>query len=120
MEKKKKKMSNKEVNLFLYFKISNIKLNQIIISQNQIYRILAFEFAEEDSTNLKVSLISEMVSNLFYPNEEGGTSRTQFKNLIEKAFSQYSSGNGEISEDQFCKAMVILFNNIQTTYIKFN
>jgi len=48
-EKKKKKMSNKE-----------------------IYRILAFEFRKEENFGLNVSLISEMVSNLFYPNDVSG------------------------------------------------
>ncbi|KRX00177.1 hypothetical protein PPERSA_10676 [Pseudocohnilembus persalinus] len=76
------------------------------MSNKEIYRILAFEFANEDSQNLKISMISEMVSNLFYPNDQIGDSRNKFKLLIEKAFEQYSSNNNqEITEDNFCKAM---------------
>jgi hypothetical protein len=54
---------------------------------------------------LNITIISEMVSNLFYPNDITGQSRNSFKELIEKAFAEYST-NGHISEEQFCKAMV--------------
>eukprot|EP01006_Ploeotia_vitrea_P067731 TRINITY_DN98228_c0_g1_i1.p1 TRINITY_DN98228_c0_g1~~TRINITY_DN98228_c0_g1_i1.p1 ORF type:complete len:127 (-),score=2.87 TRINITY_DN98228_c0_g1_i1:212-592(-) len=74
------------------------------MSNKEIYRILAFEFRKEENQGLYISLISEMVSNLFYPNDETGQSRAKFKELIEKAFEDYST-NGTITEEQFCKAM---------------
>lgn len=48
---------------------------------------MAFEFADENSSNLKVELISDMVSNLFYPNDTSGESKESFKKLIENAFN---------------------------------
>ena len=48
-----------------------IKRYQYIIN-SQIYRILAFEFRKEENVGLSIELISEMVSNLFYPNDLTG------------------------------------------------
>lgn len=48
---------------------------------------MAFEFRQpENQQGLKVGLISEMVSNLFYPNDKTGESKKNFKNLVEQAF----------------------------------
>ena len=63
---KRKKRTNKKLK-----KKCPIKRYQYIIN-SQIYRILAFEFRKEENVGLSIELISEMVSNLFYPNDLTG------------------------------------------------
>ncbi|EAS07408.2 hypothetical protein TTHERM_00569460 (macronuclear) [Tetrahymena thermophila SB210] len=76
------------------------------MSNKEIFRILAFEFRQSDSIGIKISLISEMVSNLFYPNDVTGEAKKAFKDLIEKAFKSHTVNNKEeITEQQFCSAM---------------
>ena len=67
--------------------------------------MLAFEFKQSGQTGIKISIISEMVSNLFYPFDETGEAKSQFKDLIENAFKNYCFKD-EISEENFCSAMV--------------
>ena len=58
-----------------------------------------------------------MVSNLFYPFDETGEAKSQFKNLIENSFKTYCHViKDEITEDKFCEAMVLylLYNFIIT------
>lgn len=51
-----------------------------------------------------------MVSNLFYPFDETGEAKAQFKNLIENSFKTYCHViKDEITEDKFCEAMVRYF-----------
>lgn len=45
------------------------------MSNKEIYRILAFEFQQQDSLGIKIDLISEMVSSLFYPNDQNGEAK---------------------------------------------
>ncbi|KAL4510718.1 hypothetical protein ABPG72_004872 [Tetrahymena utriculariae] len=76
------------------------------MSNKEIFRILAFEFRQSDSIGIKISLISDMVSNLFYPNDATGEAKKAFKDLIEKAFKSHTVNNKEeITEQQFCSAM---------------
>lgn len=74
------------------------------MSNKEIYRILAFEFQQQDSMGIKISLISEMVSSLFYPHDENGEAKQNFKQLIETSFRSYCFKD-EISEESFCNAM---------------
>lgn len=47
-----------------------------------------------------------MVSNLFYPFDEKGESKTKFKQLIEDSFKTYCHViKDEITEEKFCEAM---------------
>lgn len=74
------------------------------MSNKEIYRILAFEFQQQDSLGIKINLISEMVSSLFYPHDENGEAKQNFKQLIEQSFRSYCFKD-EISEEAFCNAM---------------
>lgn len=86
------------------------------MTNKEIYRILAFEFQQQDQLGIKISLISEMVSSLFYPNDQNGEAKRNFKNLIEQSFKSYCFKD-EISEEAFCNAMnqVEKYINDETT-----
>jgi len=67
---------------------------------------LAFEFKQNGTQGIKISIISEMVSNLFYPFDEKGEAKGKFKQLIEDSFKTYCHViKDEITEDKFCEAM---------------
>ncbi|CAD8132115.1 unnamed protein product [Paramecium octaurelia] len=86
------------------------------MSNKEIYRILAFEFQQQDSLGIKIDLIAEMVSSLFYPNDQNGEAKQNFKNLITQSFKSHCYKD-EINEESFCNAMnsVEKYINEETT-----
>jgi Ca2+-binding EF-hand superfamily protein len=78
--------------------LKNVKL----MSNKEIYRILAFEFRQKNG--IKLSIIADLVSSIFYPFDDT-VFKDNFKNDIMGAFKDYAEVNGEISEEKFCEVM---------------
>lgn len=54
---------------------------------------------------IKVSILTDIVANLFYPNNLDNTAKDKFKKSINDIFKKYSFKD-EINEDDFCKLLV--------------
>jgi len=54
---------------------------------------------------IKTSILTEVVANLFYPNDLDKNAKDKFKKSIEDIFKKYSFKD-EINEEDFCKLLV--------------
>lgn len=74
------------------------------ISSKEMFRTIAFEYKQDEK--ISIDLLSEVVSNIFYPNEVTGEARRRYKTLIYNILKEASHYEKAISELDFCKAMV--------------
>lgn len=57
------------------------------ISSKEVFRTIAFEYKQDD--RISIDLLSDIVSNMFYPNEVSGDGRRRYKvqlyNILKEA-----------------------------------
>ena len=78
--------------------LKNVKL----MSNKEIYRILAFEFRQKNG--IKLDIIANLVSSIFYPFDDP-VFKENFKKDIISAFKDYAEPTNEITEEKFVEVM---------------
>ena len=78
--------------------LKNVKL----MSNKEIYRILAFEFRQKNG--IKLSIIADLVSSIFYPFDDQ-VFKEHFRSDIMAAFKDYAEPTNEITEEKFVEVM---------------
>lgn len=65
------------------------------ISSKEMFRTICFEYRQDD--RISVDLLSDIVSNLFYPNEVAGDARRRYKALIHNILKEAAHYDKAIS-----------------------